>query len=144
LSGRCFYPQPSITLTVKPYRSLRRSFSKEFHLNHNELSNIFGAFQLAYAATWRLGGIFLDIVAEFFPEAEHGTAVAIFDSGSSIGGAAAAIAYRIDSLLTELDLLSNSFTDSKKRRHLYAGTRIQSLAGLPTIKSLLAPCKDAL
>ncbi len=117
--------------------------SKEFHLNHSELSNIFGAFQFAYAVTWLLGGIFLDVVgtrlgltiavvwwsivscitsfahsafsfgalrfllgigegfnwpgaskavAEFFPEQERGTAVAIFDSGSSVGGAVAAIA----------------------------------------------------
>jgi ACS family hexuronate transporter-like MFS transporter len=117
--------------------------SKEFHLNHSELSNIFGAFQFAYAGTWLLGGIFLDVVgtrlgltiavvwwsivscitsfahspfsfgvlrfllgigegfnwpgaskavAEFFPEQERGTAVAIFDSGSSVGGAVAAIA----------------------------------------------------
>ena len=116
--------------------------SKEFHLSHSELSNIFGAFQFAYAGTWLLGGIFLDIVgtrlgltiaviwwsivscitsfahsafsfgalrfllgigegfnwpgaskavAEFFPEQERGTAVAIFDSGSSVGGAVAAI-----------------------------------------------------
>jgi len=36
--------------------------SKEFHLSHSELSNIFGAFQFAYAGTWLLGGIFLDIV----------------------------------------------------------------------------------
>lgn len=117
--------------------------SKQFHLNHSELSNIFGAFQFSYAGTWLLGGIFLDIVgtrlgltiaviwwsavscitsfansafslgilrfllgigegfnwpgaskavSEFFPEEERGTAVAIFDSGSSVGGAAAAIA----------------------------------------------------
>jgi ACS family hexuronate transporter-like MFS transporter len=117
--------------------------SKQFHLSHAELSNIFGAFQIAYAATWLLGGIFLDIagtrlgltiaviwwsviscltsfansafsfgalrfllgigegfnwpgaskaVAEFFPKEERGAAVAIFDSGSSVGGAIAAIA----------------------------------------------------
>lgn len=36
--------------------------SREFHLNHSELSNIFGAFQVAYAGTWLIGGIFLDIV----------------------------------------------------------------------------------
>jgi MFS transporter, ACS family, hexuronate transporter len=116
--------------------------SKEFHFSHAELSNIFGVFQFSYAATWLLGGIFLDIVgtrlgltiaviwwsivscvtsfanspfslgalrfllgigegfnwpgaskavAEYFPEGERGTAVAIFDSGSSIGGAVAAI-----------------------------------------------------
>jgi MFS transporter, ACS family, hexuronate transporter len=117
--------------------------STQFHLNHSQLSNIFGAFQFAYAGTWLLGGIFLDLVgtrlglaiavvwwsviscltrfansalsfgvlrfflgigegfnwpgaskavAEFFPEEERGTAVAIFDSGSSVGGAVAALA----------------------------------------------------
>ncbi len=117
--------------------------SREFHLNHSQLSNIFGAFQFAYAGTWLIGGIFLDVVgtrlglsiaviwwslvsvatsfansafsfgalrfllgigegfnwpgaskavAEHFPAQERSLAVAIFDSGSSIGGAIAAIA----------------------------------------------------
>jgi ACS family hexuronate transporter-like MFS transporter len=117
--------------------------TREFHLNHTQLSNIFGAFQIAYAATWLIGGIFLDVVgtrlgltlaviwwslasmatslvnspfalailrfclgigegfnwpgaskavAEFFPASERSVAVAIFDSGSSVGGAVAALA----------------------------------------------------
>src|SRR5437763_7111969 len=116
--------------------------TREFHLTHSQLSNIFGAFQIAYAGTWLVGGIFLDIVgtrlglsiaviwwslvslltsfinspfslgvlrfflgigegfnwpgaskavAEFFPAEERSIAVAIFDSGSSIGGAVAAL-----------------------------------------------------
>jgi len=116
--------------------------TREFHLSHSQLSNIFGAFQIAYAGTWLIGGIFLDIVgtrlglsiaviwwsvvsvltsfvnspfslgvlrfflgigegfnwpgaskavAEFFPAEERSIAVAIFDSGSSIGGAVAAL-----------------------------------------------------
>lgn len=116
--------------------------SKELHLNHSELSHIFAAFQISYAFTWLLGGIFLDIVgtrfglsiavvwwsivsfmtsfansvssfsalrfllgigegfnwpgaskavAECFPPQERGLAVAIFDSGSSVGGALAAL-----------------------------------------------------
>jgi MFS transporter, ACS family, hexuronate transporter len=116
--------------------------SKQFHLSHSELSNIFGAFQFAYAGTWLIGGVFLDIVgtrlglsiaviwwsvismltslvnsafslgalrfllgigegfnwpgaskavAEFFPAEERSVAVAIFDSGSSVGGAVAAL-----------------------------------------------------
>ena len=117
--------------------------TSEFHLSHADLSHIFGAFQLSYAVTWLLGGIFLDIVgtrlglsiavvwwsltsifttfansaaafeslrfllgmgeglnwpgaskavAEWFPPQERSVAVAIFDSGSSVGGALAAIA----------------------------------------------------
>ena len=116
--------------------------TKEFHLNHTELSHIFGAFQLSYAAMWFVGGICLDVVgtrlglsiavvwwsltsictsfansastfeglrfllgmgeglnwpgaskavAEWFAPRERGLAVAIFDSGSSVGGALAAI-----------------------------------------------------
>lgn len=117
--------------------------SQQFHLNHSQLSNIFGTFQFAYAATWLVGGVLLDAigtrlglsiavvwwslvsiatgfansafsfaglrfflgigegfnwpgaskaVAEFFPAQERSLAVAIFDSGSSVGGAVAAIA----------------------------------------------------
>src|SRR5271163_2739507 len=114
----------------------------QFHLNHAELARILGAFQISYAITWLLGGIFLDAVgtrlglalavsfwsvvniftgfastvfgfaafrfllgvgegvnwpgasktvAEWFPSQERSVAVAIFDSGSSIGGALAAL-----------------------------------------------------
>lgn len=117
--------------------------TREFHLNHSQLSNIFGAFQIAYAGTWLVGGILLDVVgtrlgltlaviwwslasiatglvnsafslavlrfllgigegfnwpgaskavAESFPASERSLAVAIFDSGSSVGGAIAALA----------------------------------------------------
>ena len=116
--------------------------SKELHLSHSDLSQIFAAFQVSYALTWLLGGIFLDIVgtrigltiavvwwslvslatsfahtvstfgalrfllgigegfnwpgaskavAECFPPQERSLAVAIFDSGSSVGGAVAAL-----------------------------------------------------
>ena len=112
----------------------------EFHLTHTDLSRMFGAFQVSYAITWLVGGIFLDIVgtriglavavvswsavnactglvnsvtgfaacrfllgigeginwpgasktvAEWFPGEERSVAVAIFDSGSSVGGALA-------------------------------------------------------
>src|SRR5882762_7988636 len=36
--------------------------SKQLHLSHSDLSHIFAAFQISYALTWLLGGIFLDIV----------------------------------------------------------------------------------
>ncbi len=116
--------------------------SSQFHLNHTELARILGAFQISYALTWLLGGIFLDAVgtriglavavvlwsvvniftglansvsgfvafrfilgigegvnwpgaskavAEWFPDTERSLAVAIFDSGSSVGGALAAL-----------------------------------------------------
>lgn len=121
---------------------LAPEITKQFHLSHADLSQIFGSFQLSYAVTWLVGGILLDIVgtrlglsvavvwwsivsvatsfansafsfgvlrfllgigegfnwpgaskavAEFFPARERSVAVAIFDSGSSVGGALAAV-----------------------------------------------------
>src|SRR6202789_417573 len=134
--------------TVTNYIS-RQTFSvlsplitAQYHLSHTDLAKILGAFQISYAATWLLGGIFLDAVgtrlglalavifwsvtniltgfastvfgfasfrfllgigegfnwpaasktvAEWFPSQERSLAVAIFDSGSSVGGAVAAL-----------------------------------------------------
>jgi ACS family hexuronate transporter-like MFS transporter len=134
--------------TVTNYIS-RQTFSvlaplitARYHLTHTDLAKILGAFQISYAITWLLGGIFLDAVgtrlglavavvfwsviniltvfassvfgfaafrfllgigegfnwpgasktvAEWFPSQERSVAVAIFDSGSSVGGAIAAL-----------------------------------------------------
>ena len=134
--------------TVTNYIS-RQTFSvlaplitAQFHLSHTDLAKILGAFQISYAVTWLLGGIFLDAVgtriglalavifwsvvniltgfatsvvgfasfrfllgigegfnwpgaskavAEWFPSQERSLAVAIVDSGSSVGGAVAAL-----------------------------------------------------
>jgi ACS family hexuronate transporter-like MFS transporter len=116
--------------------------SAQYHLTNSDLGKIFAAFQVSYAVTWLLGGIFLDAVgtrlglalavifwsvvniltgfagsvfgfaafrfllgigegfnwpgasktvAEWFPSQERSLAVAIFDSGSSVGGAVAAV-----------------------------------------------------
>lgn len=138
--------------TVTNYIS-RQTFSvlaplitAQYHLTHTDLAKILSAFQISYAITWLLGGIFLDAVgtrvglavavvfwsvvniltgfattvfsfasfrfllgigegfnwpgasktvAEWFPSQERSLAVAIFDSGSSVGGAIAAIAIPI-------------------------------------------------
>jgi MFS transporter, ACS family, hexuronate transporter len=116
--------------------------SAELRFSHEDLSRIFGSFQVAYACTWLGGGMLLDVigarlglaaavvwwsavsvltgfansvasfsafrfllgvgegfnwpgaskvVAEWFPSRERGLAVAIFDSGSSVGAAIAAV-----------------------------------------------------
>jgi len=134
--------------TVTNYIS-RQTFSvlaplitAQYHLTHTDLAKILGPFQVSYAITWFVGGIFLDVVgtriglsvavifwslvniftgfassvfgfasfrfllgigeglnwpgasktvAEWFPSEERSLAVAIFDSGSSVGGAVAAL-----------------------------------------------------
>jgi ACS family hexuronate transporter-like MFS transporter len=123
--------------------------SLELNFSHEDLANIFGAFQLSYAWTWLIGGVLLDVigtrlglslavvfwsaasmltglansvasfsgfrfllgigegfnwpgaskaVAEWFPARERGLAVAIFDSGSSVGAAIAAVSIPLISL----------------------------------------------
>ena len=129
-------------ISRQTFSVLAPMISAQYHLSHTDLSKIFGAFQVSYAITWLLGGIFLDAVgtriglalavifwsvvniltgfassvfgfasfrfllgigeglnwpgasktvAEWFPSQERSLAVAIFDSGSSVGGAVAAL-----------------------------------------------------
>jgi len=116
--------------------------ASHYQFSHMDIAKILGVFQVSYAVTWLLGGIFLDVVgtrlglalaaslwsvvniltgfansvfsfaafrfflgigeginwpgasktvAEWFPSEERSLAVAIFDSGSSVGGALAAL-----------------------------------------------------
>ena len=129
-------------ISRQTFSVLAPMITAQFHLSHTDLARIFGAFQISYAVTWFLGGIFLDVVgtriglaiavvfwsavnaatglvnsvagfaacrfllgigegfnwpgasktvAEWFPAEERSIAVAIFDSGSSVGGALAAL-----------------------------------------------------
>jgi ACS family hexuronate transporter-like MFS transporter len=129
-------------ISRQTFSVLSPMIAAQFHLSHTDLARIFGAFQISYAVTWLLGGIFLDVVgtriglavavvfwstvnmltglansvggfvvsrfmlgigegfnwpgasktvAEWFPKDERSVAVAIFDSGSSVGGALAAL-----------------------------------------------------
>jgi ACS family hexuronate transporter-like MFS transporter len=130
-------------ISRQTFSVLSPMIAAQFHLSHTDLAKIMGAFQISYALTWLLGGIFLDAVgtrvglavavvwwslvniltgyassilgfivfrfmlgigegfnwpgaskavAEWFPGEERSIAVAIFDSGSSVGGALAALA----------------------------------------------------
>ncbi len=138
-----FFSTVTNYISRQTFSVLAPLISAQFHLSHTDLAKILGAFQISYAVTWLLGGIFLDAVgtriglalavvfwsvvnmftgfatsvfsfaafrfllgigegfnwpgasktvAEWFPSEERGLAVAIFDSGSSIGGALAAMA----------------------------------------------------
>src|SRR3984893_58947 len=130
-------------ISRQTFSVLSPMIASQLHLSHTDLAKIMGAFQISYALTWLLGGIFLDAVgtriglavaviwwslvniltgfassifgfivfrfmlgigegfnwpgaskavAEWFPGEERSIAVAIFDSGSSVGGALAALA----------------------------------------------------
>ena len=138
-----FFSTVTNYISRQTFSVLAPLISAQYHLTHTDLAKILGAFQISYAVTWLLGGIFLDAVgtrlglalavvfwsviniltgfassvfgfasfrfllgigegfnwpgasktvAEWFPSQERSLAVAIFDSGSSVGGAVAAMA----------------------------------------------------
>src|SRR5580692_989367 len=138
-----FFSTVTNYISRQTFSVLAPMITAQYHLTHTELARILGAFQISYAVTWLLGGIFLDAVgtrlglalavtfwsvvniltafassafdfagfrfllgigegfnwpgasktvAEWFPSQERSLAVAIFDSGSSVGGAVAALA----------------------------------------------------
>src|SRR6202789_3712009 len=138
-----FFSTVTNYISRQTFSVLAPLISAQYHLSHTDLAKILGAFQISYAVTWLLGGIFLDAVgtrlglalavvfwsviniltgfassvfgfaafrfllgigegfnwpgasktvAEWFPSQERSLAVAIFDSGSSVGGAVAALA----------------------------------------------------
>src|SRR5580698_623451 len=138
-----FFSTVTNYISRQTFSVLSPMITAQYHLSHTDLAKILGAFQISYAVTWLLGGIFLDAVgtrlglalavvfwsviniltgfagsvfgfasfrfllgigegfnwpgasktvAEWFPSQERSIAVAIFDSGSSIGGAVAALA----------------------------------------------------
>jgi len=137
-----FFSTVTNYISRQTFSVLAPMISAQYHLTHTDLGRILGAFQISYAVTWLLGGIFLDAVgtrlglalavifwslvniltgfassvfgfacfrfllgigeglnwpgasktvAEWFPSQERSLAVAIFDSGSSVGGAVAAL-----------------------------------------------------
>jgi MFS transporter, ACS family, hexuronate transporter len=137
-----FFSTVTNYISRQTFAVLAPMLAVQYHFSHADLAKILGAFQISYALTWLLGGIFLDAVgtrlglalavtfwsvvniftgfagsvfgfaafrfllgigegfnwpgasktvAEWFPSEERGLAVAIFDSGSSVGGALAAV-----------------------------------------------------
>lgn len=137
-----FFSTVANYISRQTFSVLSPMIARQYHLSHTDLATILGAFQVSYAITWLLGGIFLDAVgtrlglafavclwsvvniltgfassvfsfaafrfmlgigegfnwpgasktvAEWFPSQERSLAVAIFDSGSSVGGACAAL-----------------------------------------------------
>src|SRR5271169_4897903 len=49
-------------ISRQTFSVLSPAIAAQFHLSHQDLARIFGAFQISYAVTWLLGGVFLDIV----------------------------------------------------------------------------------
>src|ERR1700734_1959219 len=137
-----FFSTVTNYISRQTFSVLSPMIAAQYHLTHTDLAKILGAFQISYALTLLLGGIFLDAVgtrlglalsvvfwsviniltgfassvfgfavfrfllgigegfnwpgasktvAEWFPRQERSLAVAIFDSGSSVGGALAAL-----------------------------------------------------
>lgn len=133
-----FFSTTTNYVSRQTFSVLSPMIAAHYHFSHTDIATILSAFQVSYAVTWLLGGIFIDVagtrlalalaaalwsavniltgfatsvfsfaafrfllgigegcnwpgaskaVAEWFPSTERGLAVAIFDSGSSVGGA---------------------------------------------------------
>lgn len=133
-----FFSTTTNYVSRQTFSVLSPMIAAHYHFSHTDIAKILSAFQVSYAITWLLGGIFIDVVgtrlalaiaavlwsvvniltgfastvfsfaafrfllgigegcnwpgaskavAEWFPSTERGLAVAIFDSGSSVGGA---------------------------------------------------------
>lgn len=137
-----FFSTVTNYISRQTFSVLSPMIAAQYHFSHTDIAKILGAFQVSYAITWLVGGIFIDVVgtrlalalaatfwsvvniltgfassvysfaafrfmlgigegfnwpgasktvAEWFPSEERSLAVAIFDSGSSVGGALAAL-----------------------------------------------------
>src|SRR5271168_2590408 len=49
-------------ISRQTFSVLSPMIAAQLHLSHTDLAKIMGAFQISYALTWLLGGIFLDAV----------------------------------------------------------------------------------
>src|ERR1700678_3120474 len=55
-----FFSTVTNYISRQTFSVLSPMISAQYHLSHTDLAKIFGSFQISYAATWLLGGIFLD------------------------------------------------------------------------------------
>jgi hypothetical protein len=99
-------------LSRQTFSVLSPTIAAQFHFSHTDLARIFGAFQISYQLHGCWGGFFwmwlapgsasrlpssstgparARLLGSGFQNEERSVAVAIFDSGSSVGGALAAL-----------------------------------------------------
>src|ERR1700678_606979 len=55
-----FFSTVTNYISRQTFSVLSPMITAQYHLSHTDLAKILGAFQISYAATWLLGGIFLD------------------------------------------------------------------------------------
>ena len=57
-----FFSTVTNYISRQTFSVLAPMLSSQYHFSHSDLARILGAFQISYAITWLLGGIFLDAV----------------------------------------------------------------------------------
>jgi len=57
-----FFSTVTNYISRQTFSVLAPLISSQYHLTHTDLAKILGAFQISYAVTWLLGGIFLDAI----------------------------------------------------------------------------------
>src|ERR1700677_4309083 len=57
-----FFSTVTNYISRQTFSVLSPMIAAQYHLSHTDLAKILGAFEISYAVTWLLGGIFLDAV----------------------------------------------------------------------------------
>src|ERR1700675_1742420 len=57
-----FFSTVTNYISRQTFSVLSPMITAQYHLSHTDLAKILGSFQISYAITWLLGGIFLDAV----------------------------------------------------------------------------------
>jgi ACS family hexuronate transporter-like MFS transporter len=55
-----FFSTVTNYISRQTFSVLSPMLAAQYHLSHSDIARILGAFQMSYAVTWLLGGIFLD------------------------------------------------------------------------------------
>src|ERR1700734_1593110 len=55
-----FFSTVTNYISRQTFAVLSPMLAAQYHLSHTDIAKILGAFQMSYAVTWLLGGIFLD------------------------------------------------------------------------------------
>src|SRR5258708_20828523 len=57
-----FFSTVTNYISRQTFSVLAPMLARQYHFSHTDLARIFGGFQISYAITWLLGGIFLDVM----------------------------------------------------------------------------------
>jgi len=97
-----FFSTVTNYISRQTFSVLAPMLASQYHFSHSDLARILGAFQISYAITWLLGGIFLDAVGTRLGLALAVAALHVWFEGAPFAGAASGPASGREVLLRAL------------------------------------------